>query len=545
MRAADQIVRTLEAHGVVRVYCVPGESYLALLDALHDSSIQVIVCRHEGGAGFMACAEAKLTGKPAVVMVSRGPGATNASIAIHMADQDSLPVILLVGQVARDERTRGVFQEVDYSAFFGSMAKAVYEINEGTRVREMMSRGLLQAQSGVPGPVVFSLPEDMLRDEVADDAPLVYPLPELGHSASVISKIQQVIDSAERPVAIAGAGLRTVEGKLALQRFAEAQRIPVAVSWKSQDVFDNTSALYAGHLGFGSPQDFKKQLAEADLILAFGTRLGDVGTLHHSFPAAPEPQQFVVHVYADAEPLGRVARIDLPVIANPAAVLMDLAHSARVVSATREAWVSKLNGFVKGMQAFTPRNPVDGVDFGEVTMALAKHASADCTITTDSGNAPTWMHRHWPVTPKNMLIGGVVGAMGLGVPAAVAASLIQPSRMVICIVGDGGVLMTGNELATAVAYGATPKIVISDNGIYGTIRTHQEREYPGRVSGTMLANPDFTAWANSFGVVAFKLSLGDDVEETVRAFLAEPGAAVLHVRSSRMSLSAFGVLKEA
>jgi acetolactate synthase I/II/III large subunit len=544
MRAADQIVRTLEAHGIERVYCVPGESYLALLDALHGSSIQVIVCRHEGGAGFMACAEAKLTGKPSVFMVSRGPGATNASIAIHMADQDGLPVILMVGQVAREERTRGVFQEVDYTAFFGSMAKGVYEITEGARAREMISRGLLQAQSGVPGPIVFSLPEDMLRDAVMDQVPLVYPLPELGHGAAVVAKIQHVIDSAERPIVIAGASMRSSEGKLALRRFAEAQRIPVATSWKSQDVFDNRSSLYAGHLGFGSPQNFREQLAEADVILAFGTRLGDVGTLHHTFPAAPEPQQYVVHVYAAAEPLGRVARIDLPVLANPVAVLADLSQTARVVSTVRETWVSKLNGFVKDMQAFTPRNPGDGVDFGEVTMALAKYAPADCTLTMDAGNSTTWTHRHWQMTPENTLIGGVVGAMGLGVPAAVAASIVQPQRMAICIVGDGGVLMTGNELATAVAYGATPKIVISDNGIYGTIRTHQERDYPGRVSGTMLSNPDFAAWARSFGVAAFTLLLGDDVEETVQRFLAEPGAAVLHVKSSRVSLSAFGVMKE-
>lgn len=543
MRAADQIVRTLEAHGVSRVYCVPGESYLALLDALYGSSIQVIVCRHEGGAGFMACAEAKLTGRPAVVLASRGPGATNASIAIHMANQDGLPVILMVGQVAREERTRGVFQEVDYSAFFGSMTKAVFEITEGARAREMVARGLLQAQTGVPGPVVFSLPEDMLHDDVPDAEPLVYPLPELGHNAAVISKIQQVIDAAKRPVVVAGAGLRSPEGKVALQRFAEAQRIPVAVSWKSQDVFDNTSLLYAGHIGFGSPQNYKDQLAEADVILAFGTRLGDVGTLHHTFPTAPQPHQYVVQVYAAAEPLGRVARVDLPVLANPAAVLSDLAQTARVVNTTREAWVSKINGFVKSVQAFTPRNPTDGVDFGEVTMALAKYAPADCTITTDSGNGPTWMHRHWQMTPKNMLIGGVVGAMGLGVPAAIAASLTQPGRMALCIVGDGGILMTGNEIATAVAYGATPKIVISDNGIYGTIRTHQERDYPGRVSGTDLINPDFAAWANSFGVVAYKLSLGDDIEETVKAFLAEPGLAVLHVKSSKVSLSAYGVLK--
>jgi acetolactate synthase I/II/III large subunit len=544
MRAADQIVRTLEAHGVARIYCVPGESYLALLDALHDSSIQVIVCRHEGGAGFMACAEAKLTGKPAVFLASRGPGATNASIAIHMADQDALPVILMLGQVAREERTRGVFQEVDYSAFFGNMAKAVYEITDGARAREMLSRGLLQAQSGVPGPVVFSLPEDMLRDEVAEDAPLVYPLPAIGHSAADVLRIQNIIDHAERPIVIAGGALRTPEGKQALERFAEAQRIPVAVTWKNQDIFDNGSALYAGHLGFGSPQNYKDLLANADVILAFGTRLGDVATLHHSFPAAPEPEQIVVQVYADASPLGRVSRVDLPLVANPAAVLGDLALSARVVKTAREAWVSKLNGFIRQQQNFTSRNPVDGVDFGEVIMALAKYAPADCTITTDAGNMSTWVHRYWVMTPKNMLIGGIVGAMGLGVPAAVAASLVQPNRMAICIVGDGGVLMTGNEIATAVAYGATPKIVISDNGIYGTIRTHQEREYPGRVSGTVLANPDFTAWANSFGVVAYKLALGDDVAETVRAFLAEPGAAVLHVKSSKVSLSAFGILKE-
>ena len=545
MRAADHIVKTLEAHGVARVYCVPGESYLALLDALHGSSIQVIVCRHEGGAGFMACAEAKLTGKPAVFLASRGPGATNASIAVHMADQDALPVILMLGQVSREERTRAVFQEMNYTSVFGSFSKGVYEITEAERVREILSRGLLQAQSGTPGPVVFSLPEDMLWDEAGDDEPLVYPLPVLGHSAATIAQIQQIIDGAERPLIMAGAALRSEKGKAALNRFAEAQRIPVATTWKNQDVFDNGSALYAGHIGFGSPQNYKDALAGADVILAFGTRLGDVATLHHTFPAAPLPAQTVVQVYPDAAPLGRVARIDVPIVADPAAVLADLAQSARVVTTAREAWISSLNGFVKNMQAFTPRNPTDGVDFGEVIMALAKFAPADCTITTDAGNMSTWVHRHWVMRPSNMLIGGIVGAMGLGVPAAVAASLNQPSRMAICIVGDGGVLMTGNEIATAVAYGATPKIVISDNGIYGTIRTHQEREFPGRVSGTMLANPDFTAWSNSFGIVAYKLSQGDDLEATVQAFLAEPGAAVLHVRSSRQSLSAFGTLKTA
>jgi acetolactate synthase I/II/III large subunit len=543
MRAADQIVETLKAHGITRVYCVPGESYLALLDALYGSSIDVIVCRHEGGAGFMACAEAKLTGKPAVFLASRGPGATNASIAIHMAEQDALPVVLMLGQVSREERMRGVFQEVDYTSFFADMAKGVYEINEGTRVRELLARGFRQAQEGLQGPVVFSLPEDMLRDEVDALDPLVYPLPVLSHGVDDVDRVQSLIDNAQRPLVVAGGLMRSDAGKLALKRFAEAQRIPVAVTWKNQDVFDNASPLYAGHLGFGNPQSHKDILADTDLILAFGTRLGDVATLGHSFPAAPEPQQTVVHVYPDARPLGRVIQTACPIVADPASLLNALAQSARVVSSGRETWVTRLSTYTQQSQIFTRRNPTDGVDFGEVIMALQAQAPANCTITTDAGNMSTWVHRHWKITPQNMLIGGIVGAMGLGVPAAVAASLIQPQRMAICIVGDGGVLMTGNELATAVAYGATPKIVISDNGIYGTIRTHQEREYPGRVSGTQLVNPDFVAWANAFGVVAYRLSLGDDVETTVRAFLAEPGAAVLHVKSSRQSLSAFGELK--
>ncbi len=543
MRAADFIVRSLEAHGVKRVYCVPGESYLSLLDALHDSGIDVIVCRHEGGAGFMAVAEAKLTGRPAVFLASRGPGATNASIAIHNAEQDALPVILMLGQVSRQERLRQVFQEMDYGAFFGSMAKGVFEVVAGSKLPELLPRGFRLAQTGVPGPVVYSLPEDMLDDEVDADV-ITFPLPQIGHRPDAIASIQQFIDQSEKPLVIAGAGLRSPWGKESLRRFAEAQRIPVAVTWKNQDVFDNGSPLYAGHLGFGSPATYKELLAEADLILAFGTRLGDVGTLHFTLPQLPDPKQALVHVYADAAPLGRVYRTDFPLVANPDAVLAELAGSARVVSPAREAWVSKINGYIRQQQKFASRNPGDGVDFGEVVMALAKLANPDCVVTTDAGNMSTWVHRHWVMTPLNILIGGIAGAMGLGVPAAVAASLHEPGRQVICVVGDGGVLMTGQELATAVAYGATPKIVISDNGIYGTIRTHQEREFPGRVSGTNLVNPDFSAWARSFGAATWTLQLGDDVEAVVKEFLSQPSAAVLHVKSSAQSLSAFGVLAQ-
>lgn len=545
MRAAEVIVQSLQAHGVKRVYCVPGESYLALLDALHGSAIEVIVCRHEGGAGFMAVAEAKLTGKPAVFMVSRGPGATNGSIAVHMAEQDAVPLIMLIGQVAREERTRAVFQEVDYSQFFGGMAKGVFEINDGARLSELMPRAFRLASAGVPGPVVLSLPEDMLHDEVEGVDPLVYPLAVVHTASSAIEQIQDMIARAERPLVIAGGVLRGAAGADALARFASAQRVPVAVTWKNQDVFDNGSDLYAGHLNFGTLAAQRKVLAEADLIIAIGTRLGDVASLGFTLPRAPQPAQTLIHIYPDGAPISRVIRADLGLVADPIAVLNGLAQSARVVSAVRERWVSEVNGVTREQQKFVSPLPDDGVDFGVVTLALEKLAPADAIITMDAGNMTTWVHRHWKMTPKNILLGGIVGAMGFGVPAAVAAQLVEPSRMAICFVGDGGVLMTGQELATAMAYGLAPKIVISDNGIYGTIRSHQERHFPQRVSGTQLVNPDFAAWAKAFGAEAFMLQRGDDVEAVVAAFLSSKGAAVLHVKSSKIALSANGVLKTA
>jgi acetolactate synthase-1/2/3 large subunit len=540
MRAADYIVRSLEAHGIKRAYCVPGESYLALLDALHDSSIKVIICRHEGGAGFMACAEAKLTGEPALVLASRGPGATNAAIAVHTAQQDGLPVILMLGQVSRAETYRGVFQEMDYQHVFGSFAKAVFEIREAQKISELLPRALHLARQGVPGPVVFSWPEDVLSDEVAGNATLVFPPARPQHGPEQLAQLQAMIDGAERPLVVAGAGLR--QSKAALRQFAEAQRLPVAVTWKNQDVFDNGSPLYAGHLGFGTLAAHRKLLAESDLIIAAGTRLGDVGTLGYEMPALPAPRQPLVHVYPDAGAVGRVYRTDLGIIAEAAALLAAMAQTARVASSARESWISRLNSSERQSQAFTPRQTMDGVDFGTVTCALSKQAASDAIVTTDAGNMSTWVHRHWVMGEDNTLLGGISGAMGLGVPAAVAASLIAPDRQVICFVGDGGVLMSGQELATAMAYGAAPKVVIADNGIYGTIRTHQEREYPGRIVGTRLHNPDFTAWARSFGVSVHTLVLGDDVEAAVKAFLAETGAAVLHVKSSAHSLSANGTL---
>ena len=539
MRAADLIVRCLEANGIKRVYCVPGESYLALLDALHGSSIEIIICRHESGAGFMAVAEARLTGKPAVFLVSRGPGATNGSIAIHVAEQDATPVLLFIGQVSRAERSRGAFQEVDYGQFFGGMAKGVYEVNDGKKMGEMVTRSLRLATEGKPGPVIISLPEDVLNDESGETVPSPFPPVVAHHSASDITAIQAMIEEATSPIVVAGAMLRGAKGSAALSCFAEALRIPVAVTWKNQDIFDNGSALYAGHLGFGNPLKHRQVLGKADLIIAVGTRLGDVASLNYTFPTAPEPKQKLIHIYPDGEPIGKVFRTDFGLVADPAAVLIELAAHPRVVSSARESWSSSINVFVKEFQRFTSPEPNDGVDFGKVVVSIAAQAPENAVITTDAGNMSTWVHRHWIMTPKNVLLGAIAGAMGFGVPTAVAAAIVEPSRMVITFVGDGGMLMTGQELATAVQYCAKPKIVISDNGIYGTIRTHQERNYPNRVSGTDLVNPDFTLWAESFGVFTITIALGDDIDAKVKGFLEHDGAAVLHVKSSKEALSAF------
>jgi acetolactate synthase-1/2/3 large subunit len=542
MRAADLIVQSLIAHGLKRVWCVPGESYLALLDALAGSGLRTVACRHESGAGFMAVADAKLTGRPGVFMVSRGPGATNGSIAVHVAEQDAAPVIMLIGQVSRAERERGAFQEIEYKRFFGSIAKGVFEISDAGKTGETMARAFHLAASGVPGPVVVSLPEDVLEEETEVAAPRPYPVARPRHAAHDAAALQNLIDAAERPLCIAGGAMRGARGASALARFADAQRVPVAVTWKNQDIFDNRSGLYAGHVGFGAPARYRDLLANADLVIAAGTRLGDIASFGYAMPSAPEPRQHLVHIYPDAGPVGRVFRTETGIVADPVPLLEELGQRARVAASSREAWISSIGGFVREQSAFSPRAVTDGVDFGEVTMAVASLAPADAIVTTDAGNMSSWVHRHWQMTPANTLLGAIAGAMGFGVPAAIAASLEAPGRMAIAFVGDGGILMTGQELATAIQHGGKPKIVLSDNGSYGTIRLHQERHFPGRVSGTELVNPDFSLWAKSFGAHTVTIAAGDDVTAKVREALEFDGPAVIHAKSSRESLSAFTTL---
>ena len=539
MRAADRMVECLAAQGAERIFCVPGESYLSLLDALRDDvRIQTIVCRHEGGAGLMAVADAKLTGRPGVVAVSRGPGATNAAIALHLAEQDAVPLVAIIGQVARRERGRGAFQEVDYGAMFGTVAKAVWEVADANRLPEIIARAWHVAQSDTPGPVVIALPEDMLDDGVV--AEVVPPLPVATAQASEadVARVAALLDRAERPLLVAGGALAGAAGRAALARAAAVHQVPVALTFKHQEIFDNASPLFAGHLGFKIPKAQIEALAEADLVLAVGTRLGDTPTQGYTFPRAPLPRQRLVHVYADARVIGRVFRADIGLPCDPASFLDILARVPARLTPPREAWVAQIGARGASTRGFRPRANPDGVDFGAVVAEIAAHAPSDTIVTTDAGNFSGWVHRIWPWDGSGLAIGAAGGAMGLGVPAAVAACLRFPGRRVIGFAGVGGALMTGNELATAAATGAKPMIVIANNGSYGTIRLHQEREFPRRTAATDLTNPDFAAWGAAFGALGLTIARDDQTPAVVPQAFAHDGPVVIDVRTSLEAISA-------
>jgi acetolactate synthase-1/2/3 large subunit len=543
-RAADLLVDCLAAHGVDRVFCVPGESYLAVLDALHDSNaIETIVCRHESGAGFMAVGDAKLTGRPGVAFVSRGPGATNASIAVHVAEQDAVPLVLFVGQVPRAEIGRRSFQEVDYAKTFADMAKAVYLIQEAGRVPEIVARAFVEALAPTPGPVVVVLPEDMLEDATGASVIEPLPVPQAGPaSPAEVEEIAALIAGAERPLLIAGGGgLGTARGRKALLAASEAHALPVALTFKRQDYFPNTHPNYAGHLGFKIPKAAVERYLEADLILAVGTRLGEVSTQGYTLPASPVPRQPLIHIHDDPRQLGRNYSATKALVADPVAVLEALARLPGKAPPARARWIRKLNDPVAKAMPWTA--PADGLlDMGPVVAALVERLAKDAILVTDAGNFSGWVHRHFPFSGEHVLIGCVGGAMGIGMPAAVAAALRFPGRQVINFLGDGGALMTGGELATAVQYGAKVKTFISNNGSYATIRMHQEIAYKGRVHGTELRNPDFAKWAESFGVRGLTISSIEEGAGVVEQALAEDGPVVVDVKTAVEHITPFATI---
>jgi acetolactate synthase I/II/III large subunit len=527
-RAADLLVDCLVAHGTDRVFCVPGESYLAVLDALHErNDIQTIVCRHEGGAGLMAVADAKLTHAPGIAFVSRGPGATNASIAVHLAEQDAVPMILFIGQVPRHEIGRGAFQEVDYAKTFADMAKMVATVEDPARLPEVIARAYTAALAPTPGPVVIVIPEDMLEDMTSASVIQPSPLPRVGSgAASDIEAVRGLIAKAERPLLVAGGGLADAAGRKALMVASEALGLPVALTFKRQEQFPNTHPHYAGHLGFKIPKPQVDLFAQADLVIAVGTRLGEVPTQGYTFPQAPTPKQPLIHIVDDARHLGRNFRTELPIVADPTAFLTALAAQPVAASDKRAAWAKMLHHFVSSRRKWTA--PKDGtLDMGAIITALDGTATDDCVFITDAGNFSGWLHKHWAFNGRQLAIGSVGGAMGLAMPAAVAAGLRLPQRQVITFIGDGGALMTGAELATAVQYGVGVKVFIANNGTYGTIRMHQEKAYKTRVNGTALTNPDFAKWAESFGATGLTIRTLAEAPKIVAEALAHHGPVVV------------------
>ena len=549
MRNGGQLlVQSLVGLGARKAFGVPGESYLAVLDALHDTRGQLdyVLCRHEGGAGFMAAAWGKLTGQPGLCMVTRGPGATNASIGVHTATQDSAPMILFVGQVGTDMRGREAFQELDYRAVFGSMAKWVVEVDRAERIPELLSRAWTTALSGRPGPVVMALPEDMLTS-MTDAAPLTEPVivHEPAPAADAVDTALQILSAARRPLLMIGGCNWRPEGRAALQTFAEASDIPVVAGFRYQDAFDNHSPAYAGEAGVGMPADVKALIRDADTILALNIRFGEMTTDGYTLLAVPQPAQRLIHVHGSEVELGKIYRPALAVQAGPNA----FATALRPLCGTWGDWRAAARaGWLESQNLGPLPSPVD---MGVVSAYLRRVLPADAIITNGAGNFAVWPNKFLAYGPEGRLLAPQSGAMGYGVPAAIAAKVAHPDRTVVCFAGDGDFQMTAQELATARQEGAQPVILILNNGIYGTIRAHQEREYPARVSGTDMVNPDFVMLAQAHGFHAERVETTAAFAEAFERAVASPSGAVLDLAISaealtpRASLSAIRAAAEA
>jgi acetolactate synthase I/II/III large subunit len=524
------LVDQLELHGVEIAFCVPGESYLAVLDALHDADIRLISCRHEAAAANMAEAYGKLTGRPGICLVTRGPGATHASVGVHIASQDSTPMILLVGQAPRPFLGRDAFQELDYPHAFGGLglAKWVVEAESAERLPELVARAFAVATSGRPGPVVLALPEDVLMEETdaADATPAHIARP--GPSDADLRRLRELVERAERPLAIVGEGGWSPQTARDVLSFCEASRLPVAASFRCQDYVDNRSAVYAGHLTLGMDQKLARRVEEADLILALGGRLGEVTTRGYSLLDVPRPRQTLVHAHPDPGELGRVYEPELPIVS----ALPELAAAlARLESADSSRWAGWTQAAHDDYLASLALRPLPGdVDLGEVLAFLRARLPADAVLACGAGNFTVWVHRFFEFSRYPTQLAPRAGAMGYGLPAALAAKALDPERPAICLAGDGDFMMSAAELATAVQYELGVIVLVVNNGMYGTIRMHQERLYPGRVVGTDLVNPDFAQLARSFGCHAETVDRTEDVEVAFERAVESGKPALLDLR---------------
>jgi len=492
------IVDQLLVHGVADVFCVPGESYLAVLDALHDADVRITVCRQEGGAAMAAEAVGKLTGRPGICMVTRGPGATNAAHGIHIAMQDSTPLIMFVGQIETGMREREAFQELDYRAAFGGIAKWATEIDDPARIPELVSRAFHVATSGRPGPVVIALPEDMLTAQAAAaDAPPFRQI-ETHPGLTSMAELQKRLWAAERPIVLVG-GSRWSEAAVSrLIRFAERFDLPVATAFRRQSLFPATHPNYGGDAGLGITPALSAALKEADLVLCVGSRLSEASSQGYTLFDIPGDGRRLIHVHPDPSELNRVYATALPINASPEAFTAAL-EGVQPPNAIRwSGWTRALNERAAAHGEQPTKSP-GALQMSEVVIWLRKHLPEDAIVTNGAGNYAIWVHRFHHFRRYGTQLSPTSGSMGYGVPAAIAAKRLHPERMVVSFAGDGCFLMNGQEFATAVQYDLPIVVVIVDNGMYGTIRMHQEREYPGRVSATTLKNPDFAAYARAFG----------------------------------------------
>jgi len=543
--AGHLLVECLVAQGVTHAFGVPGESYLAVLDGFHAyrEQIRFIINRQEGGAAFMAEAHGKLTGRPGVCFVTRGPGATNASIGVHTAFQDSTPMVLFVGDVASDMRDREAFQEVDYEVFFGpstkGFAKRVERIDDARRIPEYVARAFATAMNGRPGPVVLVLPEDMLTQEVA-----VAPLPrvepvEAWSDPGALRRLREMLLAAQRPLVVAGGGGWTPQAAQALQRFAENWKLPVCNAFRFQDTFDNQHPQYAGDMGIAPNPKLVQRVKECDLLLAIGPRLGEMTTGGYTLLEAPRTAQKLVHIHASAEELHRVYHADLAINATMNAAARSLEVLTAPPSLPWEAWTKACHAnYLANLQ---PQSLPGDIDMPALIATLQQHLPADVVVTNGAGNFASWVHRFWRyrglVHGAKTQLAPTNGAMGYGVPAGIAAAITsqgigsQPAqgRLAFTIAGDGDFLMNGQELATAVQYGAKTLIVLLNNGMYGTIRMHQEREYPQHVSGSQLSNPDFVALARAYGYAGVRITRTAEFEPELKAALARKEGTLIEV----------------
>ena len=553
------LVECLIAQGVTHAFGVPGESYLAALDGFHkyQDQIQFVTCRQEGGAAFMADAQGRLTGRPGVCFVTRGPGATNASIGVHTAFQDSTPMVLFVGDVATETRDREAFQEVDFCSFFGpstkGMAKRVERIDDAKRIPEYVARAFATAMNGRPGPVVLVLPEDMLTHEVSSrPLPKLEPVQAWSDPGS-LRELREMLLQAQRPFVIAGGGGWTPQSAQALQRFAENWQLPVGNAFRFQDTFDNSHPLYAGDVGIGINPKLAQRIKDSDLIIAMGPRLGEMTTSGYTLLEVPKPQQKLVHIHASAEELNRVYHADLAICASMNAAARSLEVLTAPPSVPWTDWAAQANAdylanTLPQTLAGLPADSAQGlVNMPEVISVLQRHLPADAVLTNGAGNFASWVHRYYKhhgiSKGFKTQLAPTVGAMGYGVPAGIAAAVLT-GRVVFTIAGDGDFLMNGQELATAAQHGAKTIVVLLNNGMYGTIRMHQERDFPTHNMGSHLNNPNFANLAKAYGYEGVRISKTEEFEPALTAALARNQGTLIEIMldpeaiTTRVTLSA-------